>query len=100
MNMKPPITPPRTTRSPYFPPKPRARVCTRAEATLLLDPVDELPNPVNVLLAEVLAVLAEPPLEVVVAAMVEIVEVLTSIGCCAPHGLSDRQALWQEESVG
>lgn len=41
------------------------------------------------------AVLAAP---VVVAVMVLIVEVLTPIGFWAPHGLSERQALWQDES--
>ena len=65
----------------------------------MLDAVDDPPKPVNVLLAEVSAVLAEPPLEVVVAAMVDIVEVFTLVGFCAPQGLSDRQALWQDESV-
>lgn len=62
-----------------------------------LDP----PNPVNVLLAVVpvaLALLELPP-EVVVAAMVEMVEVFSSMGCCAPQGLSERQALWQDVSV-
>lgn len=93
MNMNPPIMPPRTTRRPYFPPKPRARAWTRAGATLLLDAVDDPPKPVNVLLEEVSAVLAELPVEVVVAAIVEMVEVLTNIGCCAPQGLSERQAL-------
>ena len=97
--MNPPIIPPKTTRRPYLPPKPRARAWRRAGATLLLDAVDELPKPVKVLLAEVSAVLAELPPEVVVAAMVELVDVLTLIGFCAPHGLSVRQALWQDESV-
>ena len=99
MNMKPPIIPPRTTRRPYLPPKPRARAWIRAGAKLLLDAVDEPPKPVYVLLAEVLAVLAGLPLEVVVAAIVEVVEVLTRIGFVAPQGLSERQALWQDESV-
>ena len=57
------------------------------------------PNPVNVLLAEVLAVLDELPLEEVVAVMVEVVDVFTRVGCWAPQGLSERQALWQDESV-
>ena len=82
MNMKPPIIPPRTTSRPYFPPKPRARAWIRAGATLLLDAVDDdPPKPVKVLLPEVLAVLDEPrPLEVAVAAMVDIVEVFTRVG--------------------
>lgn len=85
MNMKPPIIPPRTTSRPYLPPKPRARAWIRAGATLLLDAVDDdPPKPVKVLLPElpeVLAVLDEPPpLEVVVAAMVDIVEVFTRVG--------------------
>ena len=99
MNMKPPIIPPRTTRRPYLPPKPRASAWIRAGAELLLDAVDDPPKPVNVLLAEVLAVLAGLPLEVLVAAIVEVVEVLTRIGFVAPQGLSERQALWQDESV-
>ena len=80
MNMNPPIIPPRMTRRPYSPPKPRARACRRAGASLLLDPVDDPPKPVKVLLAEVSAVLAGLPPEVVVAAMVEIVEVLYLVG--------------------
>ena len=82
MNMNPPIIPPRTMSRPYFPPKPRARAWIRAGATLLLDAVDDdPPKPVKVLLAEVLAVLDEPPpLEVAVAAMVDIVEVFTRVG--------------------
>ena len=99
MNMKPPIIPPRTMRRPFLPPNPRARVWIRAEATLLPDAVDDPPKPVNVLLAEEPAVLAPFLLEVVVAAMVEIVEVLTRTGFCAPQGLSERQALWQDVSV-
>ena len=102
MNMNPPIIPPRTTSRPYSPPKPRARAWIRAGATLLLVAVADPPNPVNVLLAEVLAVLDELPLEVVVAVMVEIVEIVdvfTRVGCWAPQGLSERQALWQDESV-
>lgn len=99
INMNPPIIPPRTTRRPYLPPRPRARPWIRAGATLLLDAVDDPPKPVNVLLAELLALLATPPPEVVVAAMVEIVEVFNRIGCCAPQGLSERQALWQDVSV-
>ena len=92
--MKPPIMPPRTTSRPYLPPKPRARAWTRAEATLWLVAVDDPPKPVNVLLAEVLAVVDEPPLlEVLVAAMVEIVEVFTRVGFWAPQGLSARHAL-------
>lgn len=102
-NINPPIIPPRTTSRPYSPPKPRARAWIRAGATLLLVAVADPPNPVNVLLAEVLAVLdelpLEVPLEVVVAVMVEIVEVFTRVGCWAPQGLSERQALWQDESV-
>lgn len=61
--------------------------------------VDEPPKPVNVLPAEVSAVLDEAPLEVAVAAMVEIVEVFTRMGFWAPQGLSERQALWQDASV-
>ena len=99
MNMNPPIIPPRTIRRPYSPPKPRARVWIRAEATLLLDAVDDPPKPVNVLVAEVPAVLDPALLAVVVAAMVEMVEVFTRTGFCAPQGLSERQALWQEVSV-
>ncbi len=41
------------------------------------------------------AVLADP---VDVAVMLLIVEVLTRIGFWAPHGLSERQAPWQDES--
>ena len=100
MTMNPPIKPPSTTRRPYFPPKPRARVWIRAGATLLLDVVDDPPKPVNVLVAEVSAVLDVPPPDVVVGAVVEIVEVLTRVGFCAPQGLSERHALWQDESVG
>ena len=99
INMNPPIIPPRTIRRPYSPPKPRARAWIRAGATLLLDAVEVPPNPVNVSLAEAPVVLAFPPAEVVVAAMVEIVEVFTRVGFWAPHGLSERQALWQEVSV-
>ena len=83
MNIEPPIIPPRITRRPYLPPRPRARFWIRAGATLLLDAVDDdPPKPVNVLLAEVPVVLAEcpPPLEVVVAVAVEIVEVFTRTG--------------------
>ena len=86
MNMKPPIIPLRTTSRPYLPPKPKARAWIRAGATLLLDAVeDDPPKPVKVLLAEVLAevlaVLDEPPpLEVAVAAVVDIVEVFTRVG--------------------
>lgn len=82
MNMNPPIIPPRTMSRPYVPPKPRARAWIRAGATLLLDAVDDdPPKPVKVLLPEVLAVLDEPPpLEVAVAAMVDIVEVFTRVG--------------------
>ena len=65
----------------------------------MLDEVADPPKPVNVLLAEEPVVLARPPLEVLVAAMVEIVEVFNSTGCCAPQGLSERQALWQDVSV-
>ena len=64
--------------------------------------LDDPPNPVNVLLAVVPVVpvaLLELPPEVVVAAMVEMVEVLICMGCCAPQGLSERQALWQDVSV-
>lgn len=93
MNMNPLIIPPKTTRRPYFPPKPRARAWIWAGATLLLDAVDDPPKPVNVLLAEVVAVLAWLAPDVVVDAMVEIVEVLTNMGCWAPQGLSARQAL-------
>ena len=97
MNMNPPIILLRTRRRPYLLPKPRAKA--EAGATLLLDEVDDPPKPVNVLLAELPVALASPPSEVVVAAMVEIVEVLICIGCCAPQGLSERHALWQDESV-
>ena len=98
MNMNPPIIL-RTTRRPYLPPRPRARAWIRAGATLLLEEVEDPPKPVNVLLAEVPVLLARPPSEVVVAAMVEIVEVLICMGCCAPQGLSERHALWQDVSV-
>ena len=98
MNMNPPIIPLRIARRPYLPPRPRARAI-RAGATLLLDEVVDPPNPVNVLLAEVPVALPEPPGEVVVAAMVEMVEVLICMGCCAPQGLSERHALWQDVSV-
>ncbi len=97
MNMKPPIIPPSTMRRPYLPPNPRARAWIWAEATLFA--VDDPPKPVNVLLAEEPPVLVPLLLEVVVAAMVEIVEVLTRTGFCAPQGLSERQALWQDVSV-
>lgn len=99
VNMNPPIMPPRTTKRPYLPPKPRARAWIRAGAILLLDAVDDPPKPVNVLVAELSAVLAALPPEVVVAAMVDIVEVFTRVGFCAPQGLSERQALWQDVSV-
>ena len=86
MNMKPPINPPKTTKRPYWPAKPRARVWIRAGATLLLDAVDDdPPKPVNVLLPELPVVLAElpppPDDDVAVAAMVEMVDVLIRIGC-------------------
>ena len=86
--MSPPITPPRTTSRPYLPPKPSARAWIRAGATLLLEEVDDAPpKPVKVLLPEELAVLDEPPpLEVAVAAMVDIVEVFTRVGFWAPQG--------------
>lgn len=97
MNMNPPIIPLRITRRPYLPPRPSTRAC--AGATLLLEEVDDPPKPVNVLLAEAPVVLPEPPVEVVVAAMVEMVEVLICMGCCAPQGLSERHALWHDVSV-
>lgn len=93
------MVPLRTIRRLYLRPNPRARAWIRAGATLLLDAVDDPPKPVNVLLADVPAVLAGLPLEVVVAAMVEIVEVFTRTGFWAPQGLSERQALWQDVSV-
>ena len=100
MNINPPIIPPRTMKRPYSPPKPSARAWIRAGATLLLDAVDDPPKPVNVLLAEVVPeALDWLPAEVVVAAMVEVVEVLIRVGFCAPQGLSERQALWQDVSV-
>lgn len=96
-NIKPPHTTASTVASPYVRPKPRAT------AEDLLVPVgEEPPNPVNVFcpLAVVSAVLEAPASPVAVDAMVLMVETFTLTGSCAPHGWSDRQALWQDESLG
>lgn len=96
-NTKPPQTPASTVASPYVRPKPRATA-----EDLLVPEGEEPPNPVNVFcpVAVASAVLLAAPAPVVVEAIVLMVEVFTRIGSWAPHGFSDRQALWQDESFG
>ena len=88
---KPPKTIERTRAVPYVRPMPMASAWAAFEPSeLLAVAVEELPKPVLAAVAPGVSA-AELPVVEAVAAIVLMVEVLTRVGFCAPHGCEVRQ---------